>query len=121
MAIHNDIGVKGEQLAKEFLLKKGYEILEENWTYNRAEVDLIACIGGTVVFVEVKTRTGTGFGMPEDFVDQAKQKRLAEAAEAWLELMDYNTEIRFDIIAVLIKELSPSIKHIEDAFWPNEI
>ncbi|HEX7365959.1 MAG TPA: YraN family protein [Pelobium sp.] len=119
MARHNDDGKHAEQLAKEFLAAKGYQILEENWRYSRAEVDLIALINNIVVFVEVKARSGTGFGLPEDFVDEKKQKLLSKAANEYVFLKEHQGEIRFDVVAVLFKKgfESYDIKHIEDAFW----
>ena len=74
MASHNDLGSKGEDLAKQHLEVAGYEILDENWRFGKAEVDLIAYLDKTIIFVEVKTRSGNAFGEPEDFVDAAKQK-----------------------------------------------
>ncbi|RYG10174.1 MAG: YraN family protein [Chitinophagaceae bacterium] len=118
MAQHNDLGKRGERLAKQFLIQKGYEILDENWVYDRAEVDLIAYLNRVIVFVEVKARTSTGFGLPEDFVGTAKHQNMADAADAYLEIMNHNGEIRFDIISVLFSPNTQTIKHIEDAFWP---
>lgn len=98
---------------------QGYEILEENWVTGKAEVDLIAFKDNKIVFIEVKTRSQTNFGEPEDFVHPAKQRLLQFAAEEYIHLMDFNNEIRFDIIAIVFKENIPVIKHIEDAFWPD--
>jgi len=119
MAQHNDLGFSGEQMAKEYLIQKGYEILDENWVYERAEVDLIAYLNRIIVFVEVKTRSSTGFGLPEDFVNRAKQQRMADAADAYIEIMNHEGEVRFDIIAILFNKNNHTIKHIEDAFWPE--
>ena len=119
MAQHNTDGSRAERFAKEFLIAKGYEVLEENWRYRRAEVDLIARHNNTLVFIEVKARSGTGFGLPQDFVDVKKQKLLALAANEYLFLQQHEGEIRFDIIAILFKKgfEEYGIRHIEDAFW----
>jgi putative endonuclease len=118
MAQHNDLGRRGEVLAAQFLVDKGYEILDENWVHGKAEVDLIAYINRQIVFVEVKTRTSVSFGMPEDFVSNAKQKQMELAANEYIELMNHQGEIRFDIISILFdKQDKFTIKHIEDAFW----
>ncbi len=119
MARHNDDGKRAEQIAKEFLVDNGYHILEENWRFKRAEVDLIASINNTIVFIEVKARSGTGFGLPEDFVDDKKQKLLSKAANEYVFLKEHQGEIRFDVVAILFKKdfESYEIKHIEDAFW----
>ncbi len=121
MADHLKLGRQGEQLARSYFLKQYYEILEENWTQGKAEVDLIVYQDGVMVFVEVKTRTGTAFGQPEDFVDAAKQNQMQLAAEAYIQLMSHQGEVRFDIISILINgSAEPQLKHIPDAFWPGQ-
>ncbi|MGZ3753119.1 MAG: YraN family protein [Mucilaginibacter sp.] len=120
MAQHLDLGRKGESLAKTFLENSGYEILDENWTHGKAEIDLIAYKDRVIIFAEVKTRSGNGFGEPEDFVDNRKQKLLADAADEYIYLMDHQGEVRFDIISILFnKNADYTLKHIEDAFWPS--
>ncbi len=119
MATHNELGFKGEAIAKEFLEKNGYEILDENWIHGKAEVDLIAYLNRQIIFVEVKTRTSAPYGMPEDFVSDAKQRQMELAASEYIELMNHQGEIRFDIISILFdKHNKYNLKHIEDAFWP---
>ena len=120
MPTHNDLGRYGEQLAKSWLEKLEYEILEENWCFKKSEVDLIAYKDGKIIFVEVKTRSGQGFGEPEDFVTAAKQNQLELAANEYIYLMDFKGEIRFDIVSVLFnRDLEYTLNHIEDAFWPE--
>ena len=120
MALHLDLGRRGEQIAKTYLENSGYEILDENWVYGKAEIDLIAYKNGIIIFAEVKTRTGTGFGQPEDFVDARKQRLLADAADEYIYIMDHQREVRFDIISVLFNKTGNyTLKHIEDAFWPS--
>jgi putative endonuclease len=120
MAQHNDLGRHGESLAKTYLEQAGYEILDENWTHGKAEIDLIAYKDKVIIFAEVKTRTGNGFGEPEDFVDTRKQKLLADAADEYIYLMDHQGEVRFDIIAILFdNSKNYKLNHIEDAFWPS--
>jgi len=120
MAQHLDLGRRGESLAKTHLETAGYEILDENWTHGRLEVDLIAYKDKVIIFTEVKTRTGNNFGEPEDFVDERKQRLLADAADEYIYLMNHQGEVRFDIISVLFdKHNNYTINHIEDAFWPS--
>ena len=120
MAQHLDLGRRGESLAKAHLENAGYEILAENWTHGRLEVDLVAYKDSVMIFAEVKTRTGNAFGEPEDFVDARKQRLLADAADEYIYLMNHQGEVRFDIIAVLFDYKNNYIlKHIEDAFWPS--
>lgn len=118
MATHNQLGHRGEAIAKNFLEQNGYEILDENWCFRKAEIDLIAYRDKRIVFVEVKTRSSVGFGSPEDFVDQTKQTLLQSAAEEYLYIMNFKGEIRFDIVSILFdKQGAYELKHIEDAFW----
>jgi putative endonuclease len=122
MAKHLELGRKGEALAKAHLENTGYEILDENWTFGKAEIDLIAYKDKVIMFVEVKTRSGNGFGEPEDFVDNRKQKLLVTAADEYIYLMAHEGEVRFDIVSILFdKQNNYILKHIEDAFWPHAI
>jgi putative endonuclease len=120
MALHLELGRRGETLAKTYLENSGYEILDENWCFRKAEIDIIAYKDGVIIFAEVKTRTGTGFGRPEDFVDDRKQRLLATAADEYIYIVNHQGEVRFDIISVLFnKNGNHSLTHIEDAFWPS--
>jgi putative endonuclease len=120
MAVHLELGRRGESLAKAHLENAGYEILDENWTHGKAEVDLIAYKDKVIIFAEVKARTGNGFGEPEDFVDERKQKLLVSAADEYIYLMEHKGDVRFDIISILFdKQANYTLKHIEDAFWPH--
>jgi putative endonuclease len=119
MAGHNILGRDGEKLAKGYLEELGFEILEENWVFNKSEIDLIVYKKSTIIFVEVKTRRNNSFADPEDFVSPDKQKQMVLAADEYIHLMGHQNEIRFDIISVLFDKFGkPKINHIEDAFWP---
>ena len=118
MAEHNDIGIKGEELASVYLEEKGYTILEKNWRFGREEIDLIAQHNETLVVVEVKARTGSFFGEPEEFVTRQKQKHLIKAINAYIEKRNLELEVRFDIIGVIFTGKNHRINHIEDAFHP---
>ncbi len=107
-------GANGEQLAQDFLKSKDYTILFTNWRHKRSEIDIIAQDENVIVFVEVKTRMNLTFGHPEDFVDANKIKKMQEAAAAYIELFDWQGELRFDVIAV---EKNNKITHFEDAFY----
>ena len=103
MAQHNELGEWGEQFATEYLVKKGYDILERNYFYDRAEVDIIAKSkeGNCIVCVEVKTRNSDMFGDPQSFVSKGKIKLLVKAMDAYLIEKDISFETRFDIIAII--------------------
>jgi len=101
MAQHNEFGNKGEQLAINFLLKKGYTILDQNWRFQKAEVDIIARKNETLAVVEVKTRSSIDFGNPQDFVNPKKIKLLVSAIDEYVISKDLEVNVRFDIIAVV--------------------
>lgn len=118
MSIQNEIGKKGEEIARDFLEQKGYKILEQNWRYSRAEIDLIASYQNALIFVEVKTRSYDYFGQPEDFVTAKKQKLMSSAASAYMQANNHQWEIRFDIVSILLSgKSSMKIQHFEDAFF----
>ena len=121
LADHNDLGRRGEQLARQFLEEKGYRILEENWRVSRAEVDLIAMDGDVLVFVEVKSRSNISLGPPEAFVTAKKKRMLARAASVYMEEIDHQWEIRFDIVAIIFASQKPELRHYADAFFPGRI
>lgn len=118
MAEHNKLGDKGENLAVKLLQKKGYSILDENWRSGRNEVDIVARIGDTIVFVEVKTRSTAFFGDPSEAVSVAKQQRLIQAANDYLEQYELELEARFDVISIVATGKETSLDHMEDAFYP---
>ena len=118
---HIATGKLGERIAAEYLEGKGWRIAERNWRgAGRGEVDIIAWAHERLlVFVEVKTRSGDGFGGPEGAVDARKQDLLARTAGLYMEHISYDWEIRFDIVAVLMKGGTVrEIRHVEDAFFP---
>ncbi len=116
MAEHNDIGTYGENLACQYLEKKGFSILHRNWHCGSYEVDIIAKNNEYIIFAEVKTRTGTYMGQPEIFVTKQKQKNIITAAQRYIDKFHHTEEIRFDIIAIVLKGEHYSIHHIEDAY-----
>ena len=118
MADHNILGTRGEKLAVELLTKKGYSILAENWRSGKNELDIIARIGETAVFVEVKTRSTAFFGDPSEAVSIAKQKRIIQAANDYLEQHELDLEARFDVISIVASGGEPILDHMEDAFYP---
>lgn len=117
MADHNDLGKLGEELAVEFLQKNGYEILETNWTFQKAEIDIIAKKDNTLAIIEVKTRSSLEFGLPQDFVKPKKIQLLVKAVNEYIISNDIEFEVRFDIIAINKEGKSFAMEHIEDAFY----
>ncbi|MGC4041053.1 MAG: YraN family protein [Flavobacterium sp.] len=117
MAEHNELGKLGEELAVEFLQKNGYAILETNWVFQKAEIDIIAQKENTLAVVEVKTRSSVDFGLPQDFVKPGKIKLLVKAINEYVVSNDLETGIRFDIIAISKENGIYKIEHLEDAFF----
>ncbi|WP_235296649.1 YraN family protein [Portibacter marinus] len=119
MAAHNELGKKGEQIAVDYLIADNYEVLEVNYRFSRAEVDIIARKDGLLIFVEVKTRSSLKHGCPESGVNHKKVKLLMDTAYHYMEKINHDWEIRFDVIALLFpKNRLPFLKHIKDAFVP---
>ena len=118
MAEHNDIGNQSEQMASEWLQAKGYELLRSNYRYKHAEIDLIMKHQGLLVFVEVKFRSGTGFGYAEEFVDYKKRQLIIRAADNFIYEIDWHKDIRFDIVGVYrSRDGQIAFKHFQDAFY----
>lgn len=150
------LGDRGEDIAAAFLEAQGYVILDRNFRYRRAEIDLVCCLPsdrssddrssagnapacnpvynpaarlftgaadlpgrGEIVFVEVKTRSGLGYGHPEEAVSAEKQRHIVRAARAYLHERRFeNVPCRFDVIAILVRgDRDPEIEHFKRAFW----
>jgi len=114
-----ELGKKGEDLADDYLKRKGYSIVHRNFRMGRAEIDLIATFQNVLIFIEVKTRSSTQFGFPEEFVTSHKEQMLFQAADEYCETMNVDLPIRFDIVAIVINNSTSKITHFEDAFWPS--
>ena len=108
------IGSKGENLAADFLRRKGFKIVAQNYRFRRAEIDLIVQKENWIIFVEVKTRSSTNFGEPEEFVDDHKVRNIFKAAEEYIFSNNWLGHIRFDIVSVKLGR-EVVIDHFEDA------
>ena len=117
MAEHNDLGKLGEELAVEYLQKNGYDILETNYVFQKAEIDIIAQKENILAIVEVKTRSSLDFGLPQDFVKPKKIQLLVKAVNEYVISNNLDVEVRFDIIAVHRDGKKFNIEHLEDAFY----
>ena len=104
----------GEALAANFLKEKGFDIVARNYRFRKAEIDLIARKENWLLFIEVKTRSSSHYGEPEEFVDIKKMNRIFDAAEEYIYATDWHGHIRFDIISVKLG-WETEIKHFEDA------
>lgn len=114
-----ELGDEGEELAAAYLESKGYTILERNYHFEHAEVDIVAYDNEAfIIFAEVKMRSSNTFGEPEEYIDDQKIQNVYKAAEAWIyeRKMD-GVPVRFDVISILQhKNEAPDIKHFENAF-----
>lgn len=117
------LGAEGEAAAERFLRDRGLEILERRFRTRLGEIDLIAADGGILVFVEVKLRTGRGFGAPAEAVTPRKRARIARVAQIYLVRRGAaDRRCRFDVIEVTAPPAgTPEVRHIRDAFrlWPT--
>lgn len=116
MADHNELGKQGEEQAVDFLQKNGYEILETNWIFQKAEIDIIARKDETLAIIEVKTRSSIDFGLPQDFVKPKKIQLLVKAVNEYVNQNQLDVSVRFDIIAIHKNANNFNIDHLEDAF-----
>ena len=111
------LGKEGERLAERYLQKKGYKLVERNYRCTAGELDLIVLDQRVVVFVEVKTRTGHGFGTPLEAVEIRKQRKMIRAAQFFLAARGLQQrDARFDVVGVSWAGREPVLEHIENAF-----
>lgn len=114
MSDTTETGSKGENMAAEYLQQKGFEIVARNYRHRRAEIDLIVKRDNWILFVEVKTRSSSDYGEPEDFVDDLKARKIFEAAEEFIFSTDWQGHVRFDVVSVKLGA-EKEIVHFEDA------
>ncbi len=110
-------GKRGEAMAEKFLKKKGYKILHKNFRTRFGEIDLVALERGTLVFIEVKARSGAGFGSPLAAVGTKKQSHLTMAANIYVEENRVTDRpLRFDVVGILGEGKEAKIELIKNAF-----
>ncbi len=110
-------GLEGEELAKEYLEARGWQVLEHRFRMGRLEIDLIAKRKAVVAFIEVKTRFSKQFGSPLEAVTWAKQREIVRVASVWIDRHPLpGVAYRFDVIGVMFEKGRPHIEHVQDAF-----
>lgn len=118
MAQHNSLGKWGEEMAREFLIGKGYAIVDQNVKLGHNELDIVAMHGDRMVFVEVKTRSDGAFD-PVDALDSKKLRHLCRAAESYVRTYDIPHEVQLDVIIVMgSPETGARIEHYPDSIIP---
>ena len=112
-----NLGKTGESLACEYLRANKIKVLHKNYKNKIGEIDIIAKEGDTVAFIEVKTRSSYIFGTPAEAVNYRKRQKIIKTALKWMTDKNYEDDIRFDVIEVLINETgAPDINYIKNAF-----
>lgn len=119
MPNNTEKGTQGEEIAVAYLLKHGYQILARNWRHKHLEIDIIASINGVLAIVEVKLRSSSYFGNPEEFVTKSKQKKLIKAADFYIKENNINWETRFDIVSIIQNSKELTVEHLVSAFYPT--
>lgn len=117
MAHKNEMGKKGEAIARRYLEQKGYVIACTNWHWHHYELDIVAIDGEELVVVEVKARASDYLLSPEEAVDAGKIRRIVTSADAYARFRNIALPIRFDIISLIQANDSYQIDHIKDAFY----
>jgi len=111
------LGKEGERIAEQYLKRKGYKVVERNYRCAAGEVDLIVLDRRVIVFVEVKTRSGHGFGTPLEAVQPRKQRKMMQAAQFFLSQKKlHQRDARFDVVGISWPGREPVIEHVENAF-----
>lgn len=118
MAIHNELGKKGEREAIRLLEKQGYRIRHLNWRSGRKELDIVAELENELIVIEVKTRRNKQFGQPEESINEQKLRRIVSAADVYVRKFHLDAPVRFDIISIIGEESPYEIEHIKNAFYP---
>ena len=117
MSKHNELGKNGEEIARQFLVNKGHQILAMNFRSGHKEIDIISTLGDMVVFSEIKTRSSLYYGFPEEAVTATKQALIKLAAEHFLDEHPGFLQCRFDVISIVLNnDQLIQIRHYEDAF-----
>jgi putative endonuclease len=117
MALHNQLGKQGEELAEKYLLLHGYEILHRNWRHSHYEIDIIAKKNGIIHFLEVKLRSSKTFGFPEESVNRKKFKFLLQAADEFLFRNQQYRHVQYDVLSINIStDKEPELFLIEDVY-----
>ncbi|NJB36439.1 MULTISPECIES: YraN family protein [Flavobacteriaceae] len=117
MGQHNEFGKLGEQLAVNFLQEKGYQILERNYRYLKAEIDIIAQVNNLLVIVEVKSRSSNYLQEIIETVNEKKKRLLVQAADYYVTSLDLDVEVQFDIVTILKNQNKYVLEHLENAFY----
>ncbi len=107
-----DLGIRGEDLAEEYLTDRGYAVIARNERIGHSDIDILAREGETLVFVEVRTKSVRDRGMPEETLNQKKLNRMRKTAELYMAFKHYNGEARLDAVCIVL-EGNSRVTHFE--------
>ncbi len=117
MALHNQLGKKGEEMAMNYFVQHHYQVLHQNWRYSHYEIDIIALKNNVLHFIEVKIRSSKAFGLPEENVTKKKFKALLNAADEFLYQHQQYRHVQYDILAITtLGKSAPEFFLIEDVY-----
>ena len=117
MKLRQDLGRYGEDRAASYLQERGYEIIDRNWRSQVGEIDLVAKERDRLVFIEVKTRSGSGFGHPFEAITANKVARMRRLVSDWCVAKQVSAaKVRLDAIAVLVTGGRVHIEHLKEVF-----
>ncbi len=118
MASHNDLGKQGEDIACEYLRKKGFLLLDRNWIWLKAELDIVALHKNQLVVTEVKTRSIQYHTETDDLIGKKKLNLIYAATDRYIEVKKITFEVRYDLVVIIFHGDSWTVEHYEDAFYP---
>lgn len=119
MALHNDLGTWGEEIACEYLRHGGFRILDRDWKYGHRDLDIVAIENDVLVIIEVKTRRNERYADADEAVNATKIRSLSIAANAYIKNHCMDNEVRFDIITIVgTPDTRHTLRHVRDAFLP---
>ena len=118
MADHNELGKLGEEIVHDHLIGLGHKILARNYSFNKAEIDIVTEFNNKLIITEVKTRQSDYLTDPDELVPISKQKQIIKAADQFIKENEIDLDCQFDVYIVIVNKNKKEIRHIEDAFYP---
>ncbi|MCH2225146.1 MAG: YraN family protein, partial [Crocinitomicaceae bacterium] len=114
-----ELGELGEQLAVDFLVKKGHKLLDRNFKFKKLEIDIVTEFENKIIITEVKTRQNDYLTDPRELISQSKQKGIVKTANHYIQENEIDLEAQFDLIVIVFNQKQKEVRHMEDAFYPT--
>ena len=115
---HIELGQKGEDIAANHLVSRGYEILDRNYRFKKNEIDIVCEKENQLVIVEVKTRQTAVIGEPYLAVTRAKQRQIIKVTNKYVEENNIALDVRMDVVSIVLNQYGLKLEHIQNAFYP---